>query len=64
LPNYLYDVSIEVISQWGNRELKQAIKNPSGNIEFQGINFKPGIYLICLKQNNKIIETQKIIKPQ
>ncbi|MCD4665802.1 MAG: T9SS type A sorting domain-containing protein, partial [Bacteroidales bacterium] len=62
LPDNSNDGTIEIFSQSGNRKLKQQIKNSIGKIELQSKNLKPGFYLISLKIDNTIIETQKIIK--
>lgn len=55
-------ITIELISLTGEKIAEREIRTAPSTIEIDGKNINPGIYLISIKLNNKILETQKIIK--
>jgi photosystem II stability/assembly factor-like uncharacterized protein len=62
LPAGEYSINIELISLTGEKIAEREIRTAPSTIGIYGENINPGIYLISIKMNNKILETQKIIK--
>ena len=52
---------IEVIDLLGKQVFSKNLPNESANFKINTINFKPGVYFVSVKADNKSIKTEKII---
>lgn len=53
--------TIEIIDLLGKQVFSKNVVNNSDNFKINTIDFKPGIYFVSVKSNNKSIKTEKIV---